>query len=68
MSKPASWAITVQIAYRNGITQHATVSDDCITTMREISAILERSRKLAEAMRVEPAFEEAPGWRPSVVA
>jgi hypothetical protein len=69
MSKPASWAITVTISYQNGITQQATLSDDCMTTLREVSAILERSRRLAEAMKAsEPAIEEAaPAWRPSVV-
>jgi hypothetical protein len=67
MTKPASWSITVTICYRNGISQQATVSDDCCTTLRELSATLERARTLAEAMRPMEQQGAAPGWQPRLV-
>jgi hypothetical protein len=68
MSHKASWAITVSITYKNSISQQATVSDEGMTTLREISEILERSRKLCMAMQAQPAIEEAaPSWQPKIV-
>ena len=47
----ALWTVRVEIAHANGEAQTASIYGDQLTTLKEVSAVLERARALAAAMQ-----------------
>lgn len=58
--------VQVTVSYENGAIASASIDEGRLTTVREVEAVFQRAKVMAEAMR--PGMPEAaPGWQPRVV-
>jgi hypothetical protein len=57
--------VIVTVEFVNGAKASATIDEEHLTTVREVAAVFERAKVMAEAMRPRLEYDEQPQQRPA---
>jgi hypothetical protein len=52
--------VQVTVSFVNGATASASIDEEHLTTIREVEAVFQRAKIMAEAMRPRVEYEEQP--------
>lgn len=59
--------VQVTVTFVNGAAATASIDEQNLVTVREVEAVFQRAKIMAEAMRPRHEEQAAPGWKPQVV-
>jgi tRNA A58 N-methylase Trm61 len=59
--------VIVTVEFVNGAKASASIDEQNLVTIREVEAVFQRAKVMAEAMRPRHEEPAATGWRPHVV-